>query len=141
MLKDFSSILYFLPRVHPFVPTLPVPHDLNVTYDYGYIRGIAGFIAGMLTYIGYQQKAISDFFNNDFVSISVIFAMLLLFHFGVNDLEAVLKPFMDYFTCLFPYEQLNFKSNKANYCFQNKIAHKKIYKQTNLKKGFKTASY
>ena len=89
MLKDFSSILYFLPRVHPFVPTLPVPHDLNVTYDYGYIRGIAGFIAGMLTYIGYQQKAISDFFNNDFVSISVIFAMLLLFHFGVNDLLIV----------------------------------------------------
>ena len=47
---------------------------------------------------------------------------------------------MNYFTCLFPYEQLNFKSNKANYCFQNKMAHKKIYKQTNLKKGFKTAS-
>ncbi len=47
---------------------------------------------------------------------------------------------MDYFTRLFPYEQFNFKSNKANYCFQNKIAHKKIYKQTNLKKGFKTAS-
>ena len=53
--------------------------------------------------------------------------------------EAVLTPFMDYFTCLFPCEQLNFKSNKANYCFQNKMAHKKIYKQTNLKKGFKTA--
>ena len=48
---------------------------------------------------------------------------------------------MDYFTCLFPYEQLNSKSNKANYCFQNKMAHKKTYKQTNLKKGFKTASY
>ena len=47
---------------------------------------------------------------------------------------------MDYFTCLFPYEQLNSKSNKANYCFQNKMAHKEIYKQTNLKKGFKTAS-
>ncbi len=47
---------------------------------------------------------------------------------------------MDYFTRLFSYEQFNFKSNKANYCFQNKMAHKKIYKQTNLKKGFKTAS-
>ncbi len=47
---------------------------------------------------------------------------------------------MDYFTRLFPYEQFNFKNNKANYCFQNKIAHKKIYKQTNLKKGFKTVS-
>ncbi len=47
---------------------------------------------------------------------------------------------MDYFTRLFSYEQFNFKSNKANCCFQNKIAYKKIYKQTNLKKGFKTAS-
>ena len=68
-----------------------------------------------------------------------VFCSILGFRF-FKILEAVLKPFMDYFTCLFPYEQLNFKSNKANYCFQNKMAHKKIYKQTDLKKGFKTAS-
>ena len=55
-------------------------------------------------------------------------------------LEAVLKPFMDYFTHLFPFEKLNFKSNKSHYYFQNKISQIKIYKQTNLKKGFKTAS-
>ena len=47
---------------------------------------------------------------------------------------------MDYFTCLFPCEKLNFESNKTYYSFQNKISHKKIDKQTNLKKGFKTVS-
>ena len=61
---------------------------------------------------------------------------------------------MDYFTCLFPSEKLNsrlpasrLKEIRAIITFlmgipmeQNKISHKKIYKQTNLKKGFKTAS-
>ena len=47
---------------------------------------------------------------------------------------------MDYFTCLFLFEKLNFKRNKSHYYFQNKISQIKIYKQTNLKKGFKTAS-
>ena len=47
---------------------------------------------------------------------------------------------MDYFTCLFLFEKLNFKRNKSHYYFQNKISQIKIYKQTNLKKGFKTVS-
>ena len=47
---------------------------------------------------------------------------------------------MDYFTHIFSSEKPNFKSNKSNYYFQNKISQIKIYKQTNLKKGFKTAS-
>ena len=55
-------------------------------------------------------------------------------------LETVLKPFMDYFTCLFLFEKLNFKRNKSHYYFQNKISQIKICKQTNLKKGFKIAS-
>jgi peptidoglycan/LPS O-acetylase OafA/YrhL len=86
----YFSILYFLPRVDPFVPTLPVPHNLDVSYDYGYIRGIAGFIAGMITYIGFQQKSELKYFNNDFVSILFILVTILLFHFGVNDLFIIL---------------------------------------------------
>ena len=85
----YFSIVYFLPRVNPFVPTLPVPHNLDVTYDYGYIRGIAGFIAGMITYIGFQQNAVLKYFNSDFVSILLILATILLFHFGVNDLFSI----------------------------------------------------
>ena len=44
---------------------------------------------------------------------------------------------MDYFTCLFLFEKLNFKRNKSHYY---KIAQIKTYKQTNLKKGFKAVS-
>ena len=47
---------------------------------------------------------------------------------------------MDYFTCLFLFGKLNFKRNKSHYYFQNKIPQIKIYKQTNLKKDFKTVS-
>ncbi len=82
----YFSILYFLPRVNFFEPALPVEHNLEVTYDYGYIRGIAGFIAGMITYMGFQKKIILKYFNNDFISILLIVATTLLLHFGVNDL-------------------------------------------------------
>ena len=44
---------------------------------------------------------------------------------------------MDYFTCLFPYEQLNFKSNKANYCFQIKWLIKKYTSKLTSKKVLK----
>ena len=85
----YFSILYFLPRDIPTVSTLPAPCDLNVTYDYGCIRGIAGFIAGMLTCIAFQQKVAVQFFNRDFISILLILTTILLFHFGVNDLLIV----------------------------------------------------
>lgn len=87
----YFSILYILPRVNPFVPGLPVPHDLNVTYDYGYIRGIAGFIAGMITYLGFTQQEIVKYFNTDFASILSILTTTLLFHFGANDLVIVIS--------------------------------------------------
>jgi peptidoglycan/LPS O-acetylase OafA/YrhL len=87
----YFSILYLLPRVNPFVPNLLVPHDLNVTYDYGYLRGLAGFIAGMITYIGFQKNEIVKYFNNDFAGILLIFTTILLFHFGANDLIIVVS--------------------------------------------------
>lgn len=86
----YVSILYFLVRVNPMAPNVPVPHDLNVTYDFGYLRGIAGFIAGMITYIIFQQKEIVNYFNNDITGILLIFATMALFHFGANDLFIVL---------------------------------------------------
>lgn len=87
----YVSILYFLVRVNPMAPNVPVPHDLNVTYDFGYIRGIAGFIAGMITYIVFQQKEIVNYFNNDFTGILTILLTLAFFHFGANDILIVLS--------------------------------------------------
>jgi peptidoglycan/LPS O-acetylase OafA/YrhL len=82
----YISIVYFLPRPNPMVPGLYMPHNLDITYDYGYLRGLAGFMAGMVTYIAFQQKRGAGFFNNDFVALASIVAPVLLLHFGANDL-------------------------------------------------------
>ena len=82
----YVSILYFLPRVNPFVPALPVPHDLNVTYDYGFLRGLAGFMAGMVTYGFYQYKKWYSFFSKDITGIVCITLLLATMHFGINDI-------------------------------------------------------
>ena len=82
----YVSILYFLPRVNPFAPSIPVPHDLNVTYDYGFLRGLAGFMAGMVTYAFYQSKKYYSFFSNDITGIVFIASLLATMHFGINDI-------------------------------------------------------
>ena len=86
----YLSIMYYLPRVNPFVPSLPVPNDLNVTYDYGYIRGIAGFLAGMVIYKCFEKKEVAKFFANDFMALLSLLVTVLLFHFGANDLFIIL---------------------------------------------------
>ena len=82
----YFSILYLLPRVNPFVPTIPVPHDMNVTYDFGFLRGLAGFMAGMVTYILYQQQKINQIFSKDIVAFICIALNLFALHLGVNDI-------------------------------------------------------
>jgi peptidoglycan/LPS O-acetylase OafA/YrhL len=82
----YIAIAYWLPRVNPFAPGVPVPHDLNVTYDYGWVRGIAGFVAGMILYTAYRNQAIFNFFKRDIISILMIVLATVIFHFGVNDL-------------------------------------------------------
>ena len=82
----YVSVMYLLPRVNPFVPTIPVPHTLDVTYDYGFIRGIAGFMAGMVTYTFYQQKKLLHFFAKDIAGLLCVALLLATLHLGLNDL-------------------------------------------------------
>ncbi|MBC7422359.1 MAG: acyltransferase [Ferruginibacter sp.] len=82
----YLAIEYFLPRVNPFVPSLPVPHNLDVTYDYGFLRGIAGFMAGMVTYTFYQLKKLTIFFSKDILGIGCILLVLVAMHVGINDI-------------------------------------------------------
>ena len=82
----YIAILYFLPRVNFFAPNLPAPHNLDVTYDYGFLRGLAGFMAGMACYIFYQQKKFNRFIGTDIACIGSIVLTLAAMHFGVNDL-------------------------------------------------------
>jgi peptidoglycan/LPS O-acetylase OafA/YrhL len=83
----YCAIVYFLPRINPFVPTIPnLNHDLDVTYDYGYLRGIAGFMMGMLTYVAYSKEKIVHLFTGDTIALVTILVLLVSMHFGWNDL-------------------------------------------------------
>ncbi|MGY0037428.1 acyltransferase family protein [Pedobacter sp. NJ-S-72] len=81
----YYSIMYLLPRKNPITPSIPVPHNLNTTFDYGYIRGIAGFTAGILVYLIYELRAIRKAFSSDLLSLLIIVGITVSMHFSLND--------------------------------------------------------
>lgn len=85
----YYSIMYVLPRTNPINPAIPVPHNLNTTFDYGYIRGIAGFVTGMLVYLAYGLHSIRKAFSGDFLSILLMLGIGVSLHYALNDGIAV----------------------------------------------------
>jgi peptidoglycan/LPS O-acetylase OafA/YrhL len=81
----YLSIMYLLPRTNPFNPSVPVAHDLNTTFDYGFLRGLAGFITGIVLYIFYQSYHIKNIFKKDILSLVCCIAVIAAMHFGIND--------------------------------------------------------
>jgi peptidoglycan/LPS O-acetylase OafA/YrhL len=81
----YLSIMFWIPRKDPFDPTAVVPHNLDVSYDFGFLRGLAGFVSGVLLYKIYEAGWGSLVFRRDGTAICIIIVSLLLFHFGVND--------------------------------------------------------
>ena len=82
---SYYCIMFVLPRKNPLNPVIPVPHNLNTTFDFGYIRGITGFVLGVLLYQIYQVAAWRRIFSND---IALLINLLLVFfamHFALND--------------------------------------------------------
>lgn len=86
----YLCIMYVLPRVNPLSPATPVPHNLNTTFDYGYLRGIAGFVIGMLIYQLYQQERVRATFGSDGVTIVIALLVIAGLHFAINDALVVL---------------------------------------------------
>jgi len=81
----YYSIMYVLPRKNPINPAIPVPHNLNTTFDYGYIRGIAGFITGLLVYLAYGLQSVKKAFSGDAISFVILLAIGASLHFALND--------------------------------------------------------
>ncbi len=81
----YIAIMYWLPRKNPFDPTAVVPHNLDSTFDYGYLRGLAGFIIGMLLYKAYETGLLLKTFQKDITAVIVILATVLCLHIGLND--------------------------------------------------------
>jgi peptidoglycan/LPS O-acetylase OafA/YrhL len=86
----YICIMFVLPRVNPLSPSTPVPHNLNTTFDYGYIRGIAGFVIGMLIYQLYQMEKVRAIFGSDRATIVITLLVIAALHFAINDALVVL---------------------------------------------------
>ena len=85
VLLAYMSIIFWIPRVNIFDPNLPAPHNLDSTFDFGFLRGLAGFISGMLLYKVYEKGLWRKIFQKDITAIAVILASVLCMHFGLND--------------------------------------------------------
>jgi peptidoglycan/LPS O-acetylase OafA/YrhL len=90
VLVAWGCIMYVLPRVNPLNHAIPVPHNLNTTFDYGYLRGIAGFTAGMLIYQLYRLPVIESLFGNDKASALILLLIFTVMHFDINDALVVI---------------------------------------------------
>jgi peptidoglycan/LPS O-acetylase OafA/YrhL len=78
-------IEYVLPRKNPLNPAIPVPHNLNTTFDYGWLRGVAGFSAGMVMYRLYRLSGVDRVMGSDTVSVLILLLVAAGLHFAIND--------------------------------------------------------
>lgn len=86
----YLSIMYLLPRRNPLYPSIPVPHNLNTTYDYGFLRGIAGFIIGMIVYKAYLLPWFKNIFQKDLSAVLIILFVIAALHYAINDAGCVI---------------------------------------------------
>jgi peptidoglycan/LPS O-acetylase OafA/YrhL len=89
------------------------PKNLDVTYNYGFLRSIAGFILGMLLYFLYQDDKIKNYCKPDWLCAIVTLLLLAGMHLGIQDI---------YFVPLFCVLIIAFTSNtgKAAAALNNK---------------------
>ena len=90
IIAAYVSIMYLLPRKNYLYPSIPVPHNLNTTYDYGFLRGIAGFMTGMLVYKLYQCSLLKGIFHKDIFAATIILLLVLAMHFAVSDAYCII---------------------------------------------------
>jgi peptidoglycan/LPS O-acetylase OafA/YrhL len=88
---SYIALLYWLPPAGYGNADRLVLHKLDVTYDYGFLRGIAGFTLGMLCYGLYSKERLRLFFSKDSVAFVCILATLFCMHLGVNDLLLIVS--------------------------------------------------
>jgi peptidoglycan/LPS O-acetylase OafA/YrhL len=80
----YISLLYFVPRND--IAADGDRQNLDITYDYGFLRSIAGFTTGMLLYLFYGLSSVKKIFSSDiFCSIYVLLIIAGL-HFGLPDI-------------------------------------------------------
>jgi len=85
IVASYLAIMFWLPRKNPLYPSIPVPHNINTTFDYGFLRGIAGFATGMLVYLLYRAEKIKNIFSKDAFAFLALLLLITIMHFALND--------------------------------------------------------
>ena len=86
----YVGIMYWLPRVGVAGERLlPLPHDLNVTFDYGFLRGVAGFMIGMLLYKLYELPLMRAGFKSDWLFFVFLILTIGCLHFAAPDIFSI----------------------------------------------------
>jgi peptidoglycan/LPS O-acetylase OafA/YrhL len=89
-LMTYWSIAYWLPRSGPLYPLgAPVPNDLNVTYDYGFLRGLSGFVVGMLLYKLFEMPQVRKVFSTDGIFWVFTLSAIVGMRFAIPDVACI----------------------------------------------------
>jgi peptidoglycan/LPS O-acetylase OafA/YrhL len=81
----YVALIFWIPHPDPFDPTGTIYHDLNATYDYGFLRGLAGFVSGILLYKVYELRLWATLFRRDLTALVLMIVIITCMHFGIND--------------------------------------------------------
>jgi peptidoglycan/LPS O-acetylase OafA/YrhL len=90
IITAYYSIMYLLPRKNPLYPGAVVPHNINATYDYGFLRGLSGFMIGMIINSLYQSQGWKKAFSSDLIAMLLLLCATAALHYALNDLIAIL---------------------------------------------------
>jgi peptidoglycan/LPS O-acetylase OafA/YrhL len=112
----YISLLFFLPVNNSAAAEIPQRYNLNIAFDYGFVRGIAGFMTGMLLYKVYQSHWVKKFFNSDFLGIPYLLLVLFAFYKNIPDIF-----FIPAFSLLILFLSCN--TGKLAAAFNNRVLH------------------
>ncbi|MGG9963478.1 acyltransferase family protein [Ferruginibacter sp. SUN106] len=89
IVATYYAVLYVVPRHDIYDPAADKLHDLNVNYDYGFLRSIAGFMTGMLLYLLYGVDRVRSFFNSDILCGVCMLLIIFALHKAIPDIFLV----------------------------------------------------
>jgi peptidoglycan/LPS O-acetylase OafA/YrhL len=81
--------LVTIPAEIPMVRIDPKLHTINLSYQYGFLRCLLGFVVGMMMYRGYQSGWGRAWLANGWVLLAMFLAMFACFHFAIPDVFTV----------------------------------------------------
>ena len=65
-------------------------HNLNVSFQFGFVRCLAGFVIGMLTYLAYIENWGKSFLSSGWTVLIAVLGLTIALHFNANDIIKVL---------------------------------------------------